>query len=243
MRLTFPLLLALPAAATAQFDNRGTEIRGARAGDAMIYRAAGFDAVALGTGAKVDVRVGPAWSVRVAGPPEAFADFVVLRSGDTLQFMRRDRRGRGDAALERRMRIAVTMPAIAAAALGGAGSMTIDRAAGTSFDAAVGGSGNLAIGALAVRTAEISIGGSGGVTAAGGAAAMLKVNIGGGGSFIAPAFKARGAQIASAGGGAVRTRVDGRATVSMVGGGSVDLGPGARCTVTKMGGGRVRCGG
>lgn len=233
--------IAIAFAATLAAETGQVEVPGRRDGAAMVYPADGFDSIALGTAATVDVRVGRSWSIRATGPAAALADFRVLRGAHSIELTRRDRAGPGDPRLERQVRIAITLPRLTAAAIGGAGTIRVDRVSGKSFDGAVGGSGTLAIGAMAVEQASISIGGSGNITA-GGTAGMLKVNLGGSGGLDAPALAARRASIAVAGSGGVRARVDGPAKVTIVGSGAVDLGPRATCTVTRMGSGRVICG-
>jgi len=211
------------------------------AGFATDYAIRDFSAIALGTGATVEVRVGPTWSVHASGPGAALAAMNVVRDGTTLKIERRDRRAKGDPVLERQVRFVVTLPTLASAALGGTGTMRIDRVGGARFAAAVGGQGNITIGALTADTAEVSIGGAGSV-AAGGRVRTLKVSIGGAGSLRAPALHAAHADVSVAGSGNVLASVDGDASVSSVGGGAIDLGPRAHCDVTKMGSARVRCG-
>lgn len=240
MRFLALLLLPLAGAAIAR-DRDGIEIAGERSGDAMIYRAQGFDAVALGTAATVDVRVGPAWSVRATGPAAALAALRVERDGNTLALRRPKGARNGDWRLEQQVRISVTLPRVASASVGGAGRMRVDQVTGGRLNAAVGGSGALSFARIAVDEFDVAIGGSGSVAAAG-TAARLDVKTGGSGGLVAPDLRARSAEVATAGSGSVRASVDGTATVSLVGSGSVDLGRGARCTVSRMGSGRVTCG-
>jgi len=236
--LSFLTLLVL-AALTLTLP---AERAGAAAGGfAVDYAIRDFSRLALGTGAQMQVRVGPTWSVHANGPAAVLATMRVEREGDTLKIARRDPRAKGNAALERQVRFTVTMPALSAAALGGAGNMRIDRVAGARFNAAVGGSGVMAVDALTAAEADVSIGGSGSV-AAGGRVRALKVSVGGSGSLRAPALHAAHADVSVAGSGDVVTQVDGDARVSSVGSGTIDLGPRARCAVTKMGSARVRCG-
>lgn len=242
MRL-FPLLaaaLVTTAAAPADQRDRGPGIAGERRGDAVAYRADGFTAVAFGLPGQVEVRVGPAWSVRAQGPAAAFANVRVVRNGDDLEIGHRYS-GREDAA-ERQLHFVVTLPRLAAASLGGSGAMAVDRVRGTAFDASLGGSGSMTLGTIEVARATVSIGGSGNVVARG-SAGSLTVNLGGSGSLRGPGLRAAGARISTAGSGSVELAVDGPAQVSTVGSGKVNLGPRARCSVTRMGSATVRCGG
>lgn len=239
-------LLALPFVLTAAMaydgnSDRGPGVAGERQGDTTIYRATEFHNVAYGLPGQVDIRVGPAWSVRATGPAAAFANLRVAIERGTLAIEHRYRDGKADLPIERQVHFTITVPRLTGVALGGSGGMTVDRVSGASFDAAVGGSGSLAIGDVAVDRAEVSIGGSGNVTARG-STRSLSINLGGSGSLQAPGLRAASAQVASAGSGRIEATVDGPATVSLVGSGSVDLGPTARCTVTRMGKAQVRCG-
>lgn len=240
--LAVSLALAVTAtAATAQWGgDRGPGIAPERRGEAMVYRVDGFDEVALGGNATVEVRVGPGFSVVARGPAAAFANFRVERRGHTLELGRRYQRG-GDQS-DRAITVLVTLPRIAGASLGGAGRLAVDRVAGERFHGAVGGSGRMALGDVAVNSADLSIGGSGSIEAAGRAEA-LSVSIGGSGDLAAPRLRAHRAEVSVGGSGSVRATVDGPATVSVAGSGDVDLGPGARCRTSKVGSGKVRCGG
>ncbi|KQT34844.1 hypothetical protein ASG29_01420 [Sphingomonas sp. Leaf412] len=245
MLLPLTALLAAAPAAGARDRDRGPGIAGERQGDTTVYRVAGFDRLAVGGPASSDVRVGPAWSLRIDGPPEAVARLRVVVERGRLEIGPRANDARADRAevdADRRVRIAVTMPRLSDVALGGSGRMTVDRVTGDRFAAALGGSGALSIGRLAVGDATVSIGGSGQVSTAG-EVRTLTLNLGGSGDLIAPDLRAGSATVSAAGSGSVRAQVDGEARVSLVGSASVDLGPRARCRTTRMGSGTVRCGG
>lgn len=232
--LTLPALAALIAILPAE------RVGAVAGGFAVDYAIRDFSRLALGTGARMQVRVGPSWSVHAEGPAAVLATMRVEREGDTLKIARRDSRAKADPA-ERQVSFSVTMPSLTGAALGGSGSMRIDRIAGARFDAAVGGSGAMVVDALTATEAKVSIGGSGSV-AAGGRVRALEVSVGGSGSLRAPALRAAHADVSIAGSGDVVAQVDGDARVSSVGSGTIDLRPRARCAVTKMGSARVRCG-
>ena len=229
--LVLPFLALTVAAAPAQSG----------AAFATDYAIRDFSGIALGTGSQVEVRVGPTGSVHASGPGAVLATMRVVRDGNMLKIERRDRRAKGDPALERQVRFTVTTPALSSAALGGTGAMRIDRVAGPHFTASVGGQGSIAIAALTSDEAEIAVGGTGSV-AAGGRVRALKVSIGGAGTLRAPALHAAHAEVSIAGSGSVVALVDGDARVSSVGSGTIDLGPRARCDVSKMGSARIRCG-
>lgn len=238
-------LLALPLIATAAMaadtSDRGPGLPGERQGDATAYRVADFDKVGFGLAGEIDVRVGPAWSVRATGPAAAFDNLRVTRKNGSLDIGRRFNDRDKDRALERQVRFVVTVPRLSGVALGGSGRMVVDRVNGGAFDAALGGSGSITLASLRVDRAEISLGGSGNITAAG-ATGSLKVSMGGSGNVQAARLRATSATVSSAGSGGIRATVNGPARVSVVGSGTVDLGSGARCTVTRLGKAQVRCG-
>ncbi len=239
--LALALIPLLAAGAAAADRDRGPGLPGQRQGNALVYAARDFDAVSLAGAARVIVHAGPGFAVRAEGPAEAFRNFRVALKGRTLEIGRRYD-GNGENNLEQRIVVHVTLPRLAAASVGGSGSIDADRAGGPRFTGAVGGSGALHIARLDAGDAELSLGGSGEITAAGNVGA-LQANVGGSGRIVAPGLRATGATVSVGGSGSVRAAVAGSAKVSMAGSGSVDLGLQARCQVSKVGSGSVRCGG
>ncbi|QKR98882.1 DUF2807 domain-containing protein [Sphingomonas sp. CL5.1] len=244
-----PVLLALPLAAiaatagAASWDSdRGPGIAPRRDGGALVYPVDGFSSIGLALPARVDVRVGPAFSVRATGPAQAFADVRVTRKGDSLQIEQRYPGHARDERALRAVRFVVTMPRIRSASIASSGGIDVDRVAGDRFDGAIGGSGSLTLGNVAVERLSGSIGGSGSIIASGDAR-QLTVNLGGSGRFSGERLHARAADISIAGSGGVRARVDGDARVSIAGSGDADLGPRARCAVSRVGSGKALCGG
>ncbi len=239
--LALAMIPLAAAGAIAAERDRGPGLPGQRQGDALVYPAQGFDTVSLGGGARVVVRTGSAFAVRAEGPAAAFDNFRVAQRGRTLEIGRRYD-NRGDRALDNRITVHVTLPALVAASVGGSGSIDADRAGGAGFSGSVGGSGALHIGRLDAQRAQLSLGGSGEITAAGNVGA-LSASVGGSGRLAAPNLRAARADVSIGGSGSIRAAVAGRASVSMAGSGTVDLGPQARCRVSKVGSGTVRCGG
>lgn len=235
------VVAALPLIACSYAaENDGTGVAGTGSGNSRSYDVAGFTKVALRGSDDIDVRVGPAFSVRAEGDPEVLEYLKIERDGDTLKVGRRNRMGFNWG--KRTAKVCVTMPRINEGMIAGSGNMVIDRADGAKFAAASAGSGRISIAALAVGEAEFSIAGSGGVSA-GGTARSVKVNIAGSGDVGARALKAGAAEVSVAGSGNVTLDVNGDAKVAIMGSGDVDLGASARCTTSKMGAGSVRCGG
>ena len=239
--ILIPAMVMTVAAAAPAGRDRGPGVVGQREGNSIVYRVAGFDQVSVGTAGTVDVRVGPAFSVRVSGTAEALANVRVVRVARGLEIGRRWEGGPWNPA-EKALRITVALPRLTEFNLGGSGQASIDRVGGDAFESSVGGSGTLTIGSVAVRKAEFAVGGSGNVDAAG-ATDDLTVSIGGSGEFRGRRLRAGTASVSVGGSGDVVAAVEGSAHVSIAGSGSVDLGPKARCSVSKVGSGRVRCGG
>lgn len=239
-----PLVICASAAPAHEWrdDDRDPGITGTADGNGMSWSAHGFDEVGLGGGASVDVRVGPAWSVRATGPAAAIAQMRVRLRGDSLVIDPRPPYREGRAEMQRQVHFTVTLPKLEDVSVGGSGKVTVDRVDGARLSVSVGGSGTLSIGRVAVDSAAVSIGGSGNVTTAG-TARDLTVNIGGSGSFEAPGLRSAAATVSTAGSGSVHTIVDGHAVVSTVGHARVDLGATAHCQVSRMGSSEVRCGG
>lgn len=238
---TIVMAALLPLAAcgnSISFDgDDGTAIAAQGSGTTRTFAASDFDRVELRGSDDVAVRVGPAFSVRAEGTPAILDRLKITRDGRTLKIGRQKGVYR-----EGTVRILVTLPRIAAAAISGSGDMSVDRVTGGGFDASVAGSGDLTLPSLRVEQLALSLAGSGDVTAAGMARA-LRVNIAGSGDLSARALVASGADVNVVGSGSVAATVRGQATVTSMGSGDVDLGSAARCSVTKMGSGTVRCGG
>lgn len=234
------LIAALPLAACS-FGSDAKGVPGTGAGGTRDYAVADFTEVALRGSDDVDVRVGPAFSVKATGPADVLDRLEIDRDGDTLKIGRKQR-GMLDWSTRGSARITVTMPSIAAARVAGSGDLTIDRVTGDRFKAGTAGSGSLRIASLAVKAANLDIAGSGNIDAAG-RAESLAMSIAGSGDIRADGVTASGATASVAGSGSIKAQVAGDASVEIVGSGDVDLGPKARCTTRKVGSGEVRCGG
>lgn len=236
MRPIALLMLAPLAACSFSFSSdKDKGIHGEGTGDARTFAATGFDRVDAVGSDDVDVRVGPAFSVRAEGDSDTLDHLSIRLDGHTLIVSRRRGVSFGHATVH------VTMPAIAGGAVAGSGNLTIDRADGDSFDGKSAGSGSLAVGALKTREASFTVAGSGDATVAG-ETAMLKVRVAGSGDVDARNLTATGADVAVMGSGSVTAHVRGAAKVTSAGSGSIDLGPDARCETKRAGSGEVRCG-
>lgn len=235
------VLIAIPVAACSMSfssDNTGDGVQPSGAGGERSYAVAGFSTIALGGAGDVDVRVGPAFSVKAIGTPAALDKIVVERDGEALKLTRRKgiSWGNGD-----KVRFLVTMPRITGADIGGSGTVTVDRVEGGSFDGNIGGSGRLDLRGVKASKVSFAIGGSGEIAAAG-TTDELSVSIGGSGRIRAEPLRAANADVTIAGAGDIRATVLQTADVTIMGSGDVTIAGGAKCSVTKMGGGTVRCG-
>lgn len=215
-----------------------TVAAGAAGVRSQIYSIAGFNAVESSGPDRVQVTVGPAFSVRAEGPAGSLDTLVVARDGDLLKIGReRSFDGRAEPAT-----IFVTMPRISRSASRGSGTLSVNRVDATDFEATVAGSGDLSIGRMEVSVLTLNVGGSGTMTLAG-TAQRLEATTAGSGDINATGLIAPEAAVKVQGSGSVAATVNGPATVSVMGSGDVDLGEGALCTTSLTGSGEVRCGG
>lgn len=229
-------LMALGACSVDMGDDTGGVAPTGQGGQRS-FAVEGFEKIELAGADDVDVRVGPAFSVRAEGPAEALDRLRIDKDGDTLEIGRkRGTSGPGT------VRVLVTLPRLVGTSLAGSGTMTVDRVAGGNLDAEIAGSGRLRFAQLAVDALDVDIAGSGNLSAAG-SARRIDADIAGSGNIEAAGLTAAEADVTIAGSGNVRATVNGRAKVEIMGSGDVDLGQGARCEVNKMGSGNVRCGG
>ncbi|USU11030.1 DUF2807 domain-containing protein [Sphingomonadaceae bacterium OTU29THOMA1] len=232
------MLAAVSLAGCSIGNDDGPGIAPTGGGTTRAYAAEAFDTIALNGSDDVDVRAGPAFSVRAEGPSDELDTLRIARDGSTLSIGRHNRLfGWGS---RDKVKVYVTLPRLGEANIAGSGTMAVDRIEGDRFAANVAGSGDLNVAALRVDRAEVSIAGSGNVRA-GGTIRRLEANIAGSGSLDAAGLRAGEAEVSIAGSGDVRAAVNGPAQISMLGSGDVDLGPQAICKVSKMGSGSVRC--
>lgn len=202
------------------------------------FAVTGFDSVGLSGAANADIRVGPGFSVVATGTPAALDKLRVRKKGSGLDLGLK----RGVSLLRgERVHFTITMPRIAAASIGGSGSITVDRVPEGAFEGNIGGSGTLVVRGMNVSSASFNIGGSGDVTATG-RARRTAISIGGSGDIHNAGLVAEQAEVTLAGAGDVAANATRSAQVTLVGSGNVTITGGAKCEVTKMGSGSVRCG-
>ncbi len=188
----------------------------------------------------VDVRVGPAFSVRAEGSQKELDKLEITKEGDSLKISRKHSSGFSWGGSSRNVIIHVTMPRIAAASTTGSGDMTVDRVEGDGFSASATGSGDLSVTGLNVQSAILSLTGSGDMKLAG-TARTGNFSVAGSGDIKARQFKTSSASVSVMGSGSVSAAVAGAASVNLMGSGDVTLTGGAKCTTSKAGSGDVNC--
>lgn len=203
------------------------------------FQVGSFQSVSLGGSHDVIVRVGPAASVYAEGPADELDRLDIRVQGGDLRITNKHNRGFNMGTFHK-VTVYVTTPQLAAAEIGGSGSMKIDRVDAERFKASIGGSGDMDIASLKAGDAELSIAGSGSIRAVGNAQRQ-NISIAGSGDVDAGGLESRTASISMLGSGDVRTRATETADVSILGSGDVTLGGGAKCAVHKMGSGSVHC--
>jgi hypothetical protein len=199
-----------------------------------------FSKIALGGSANVVVTVGGAPSVRAEGDAERIGRLDIRVEGDQLMIGGK-RHGWHWNSKQGPVTVYVTVPSLAAAAIGGSGDMKIDKVQGGSFAASIGGSGDMQIASLQTGEAKVSIAGSGNVTA-GGKAQHATLSIAGNGDIDFGNLEVRTATVSVVGSGDAAIKAVESADVSIMGSGDVTVSGGGKCQIHKMGSGTVNCG-
>jgi hypothetical protein len=141
----------------------------------------------------------------------------------------------------RHLDVTITMPRTTSVAIGGAGSIALDRGSGPAFGASVAGAGSIKVATLAAGRTVLAMSGTGEIVVAG-TTDMIEAYASGVGSIDARGLAAGSGRIAVSGTGEVKARIDGPADVSLSGIGDVAIDGHPTCTVHKSGLGNVRCG-
>lgn len=233
-------LAACHVAGNAEEDEAGPA---AHAAASRAFSVGDFTSVSLGGSHNVVVRVGPATSVRAEGAAEDLDRLeIMVKNGDLHIGTKKGAKWSiGFRRHEAPVTIYVTTPALASAAIGGSGDMTIDKVEGSRFSASIGGSGDMEVAALQVGEASFNIAGSGGIKAAG-TAGSTSVAVAGSGDVDVAGLASRTASISIVGSGDVRAQATGSADISIMGSGDVTVRGTAKCSVNKMGSGEAHCG-
>ncbi|CCW19093.1 hypothetical protein EBBID32_34550 [Sphingobium indicum BiD32] len=190
----------------------------------------------------VAVTIGETFAVRAEGDPKAIEQLTIAVKGDRLVIGRKSGSnwswGRNDG--NQGATIRVTMPAIRAAALTGAGDFTLDRAEGDTLDLSLTGAGDFDIGAVKLRSLKADITGAGSVKIAG-TADEGRLAITGAGDIDADGLKLGKADVSILGAGNIAFASDGTVAISIMGPGDVTVKGKAQCTTSGTGPGEARC--
>lgn len=206
------------------------------------YQVAPFTRIAVAGPYEVDVRTGADPSVRASGAERSIERLVVEVEGDTLRIHPRKRSGLNFGwSNHGPVRLAVTVPSLAAAEIAGSGGINVDRVAGESFEGGVAGSGDLRLGTVEVGRLKVGIAGSGDIRAEGGRAAQAEYEIAGSGDIDMGGLAAETAAVSIAGSGNINANATRQASVDIAGSGNVRMRGGAQCQVSKAGSGNVDC--
>lgn len=230
------LLAACNFSADAQnHDAKPSGQNGSRA-----FEVGSFDKVALGGPHNVVVTVGGAPSVRAEGDLGIIDKLDIRVEDGELEIGTKKGFSFKWNSDKSPVTVYVTLPALAAASIGGSGDMKIDKVSGDRFEGSIGGSGDMDIGAVQVKAASFSIAGSGGIRAKG-TAESGDVSIAGSGDLSLEGLEVQRTNVSIVGSGNVKARAMQSADISIVGSGDVELSGPAKCNISKMGSGEARC--
>ncbi len=208
-----------------------------------VFTVTSFDKIRVEGPYAVDLKTGRGPSARAEGDVHALDRLVVEVQGTTL-IVKTDRSGwtgwpgQSTGAVS----LAVTTPALTAAALNGSGKVSINRMAGLRVDVSIAGPGDVVLGAVETDRFGLNIAGSGQVTLAG-RAATARVSVQGAGDVAAAGLTVADAEVTAAGSGNVALTATRSAKVKTTGSGNVVIGGKAACMVSNLGSGEVSCGG
>ncbi len=190
----------------------------------------------------VAVTIGPDFAVRAEGDAKAVAE-IDMRVRDGKLVIGRKSQGNwtfGNKGEGKDVTIRVTMPAIRAAALTGAGDFELDRAQGDMLDLALTGAGDFRIGTVTLKTLSADITGAGSITIAG-TVDRADLSVTGAGDIEAQALKAGSAKVSMLGAGDIGFASDGQVAISIMGPGDVTVKGKAQCKTSGTGPGEARC--
>lgn len=207
------------------------------------FQVGAFDKIDLAGSPDVTVQVGGAPSVRAEGSKEALDRLEIKVENGALHIGRRHSDGGWSFGWHHDggVRIVVTTPSLAGAAIAGSGDIRVDKVGGARFDGSIAGSGDLAIDHMEVGEAHFSIAGSGDVSAAG-KAGKASFQTAGSGDVRAGGLETQTLSISIMGSGDAQARATQGAEISIMGSGDVHVAGTTNCTIHKAGSGDARCG-
>lgn len=198
----------------------------------------GFTAINLLSGDDVKVTQGPAFLVRVSGRPADLDQLDLRIEYGALLIGRRE----VPSAQLKRVQFEVTMPAINALTVTGAGDLDVEGITSEAAQLTVAGVGNLKVSELNGTSAKLSITGSGDLDVEGGQVDRADFQVTGSGDLGAENLKARTVRARNTNSGDIEATASGTASIEILGSGDVTIKGGARCTTKAIGSGKARCG-
>ncbi|UGQ47903.1 head GIN domain-containing protein [Massilia endophytica] len=195
-----------------------------------------FSALALSTGAKVEVRLGGAEGVTVETDDNIMPVLETVVEGSTLHI----RPAKKNMQLEtRNMRIVVQARNLQSISVGGSGSVDAAGLSGNKLSFEMGGSGSIVARDVKGRKVSVSLGGSGSVKTTG-AAEDLEISIGGSGEVHAGDLAVREASVSIGGSGDATVNANKSLNVSVAGSGDVGYYGDPQISKTVVGSGGVK---
>jgi len=200
----------------------------------------GFQQISLEGPYSVEVRVGPGVAVRAEGARDDLEALNVAVQGDRL-VIRQQRSTWSARDTDGPVTVRVSVPALAAARVTGAGDMAIDRIKAASFTGALLGAGKLDVAGIAAERITINAGGAGTIRLAG-TARDARLVVQGASNVDATGLAVRNLDAVMQGAGTIRAQASETASLMLAGSGDIRVDGEAKCTVKRSGAGQVRCG-
>lgn len=195
-----------------------------------------FNALSIGVGGDVDIRLGNTEGVTVETDDNIQSAIETVVENGTLRI----RPLRNNLKLDTRtMKIVVQARTLDKLSIGGSGNVSADKLRGEHLTIDVGGSGTINIGQLDAESAAIALGGSGSLKAAGNTE-RLQVSIGGSGRVQAGQLQARDAVVSIGGSGQATVWARKSLVLSVAGSGDINYYGDPQISKSIMGSGSVK---
>lgn len=227
---------ALPVQASALDWFSGSKVAGSGKLQKQSREPGHFDAIALGMGGSVELRLGNSESVSIETDDNILPEIETVVENGTLRIrpVKKDTRLAPTA-----LHIVVQAKQIGRLTVGGSGSITAAELRGPRLQFEVGGSGSIEVAQLQSEVVAVSIGGSGGFKA-GGSTDNLNVSLGGSGHVQTGQLAAKQARISIGGSGQAVVWARQSLRVAVSGSGDVDYYGDPELSKTVSGSGKVR---
>lgn len=180
--------------------------------------ATGFETVALLSEGDVTITIGEEPSVTITGDDNLLPLLDATVSGGTLRLELTEDNTDIDPSQPIEWRIVV--PSLRGVQLTGAGSMSVDSLASTTFDVTLTGAGSISVADLDASSVNVAIPGAGSVKLAG-EADKQEVRISGAGDYEGMDLRTRDADVTVSGAGSAEVMVTGRLDATVTGVGSI----------------------